>query len=127
MDDMVLWSDRLAELRIAEETSRAFLREYLGLALKTAYVNRTAHGLNFLGCRVFPTHIILNRHSRRRFRRRLAHLEWAHAVGRIGEAELQQRADSLVAFTRMAGVSSWRFRQATLQKLMVGGQEPRSV
>jgi RNA-directed DNA polymerase len=126
MDDMALWSDADDELETALVRGRDFLQDLLGLELKTAYINRTEHGLNFLGCRLFRTHTILNRRSRRRFRRRLAHLEKAHAMGRIEESELQRRADALVAFTRMKGVSSWQFRQATLQRREVSGQEPRS-
>jgi len=126
MDDMALWSDTAEELESALTRGREFLGDHLGLELKTAYRNRSQHGLDFLGCRIFPNHVILNRRSRRRFRRRLTHLEKAHAMGRIEETEMQQRADALVAFTRMRGVSSWLFRAATLQRMTVSGQEPRS-
>jgi len=127
MDDMALWSDDVGELQIATQRGRDFLKDCLGLDLKIAYRNQTRHGLNFLGCRLFRTHTILNRSSRRRFRRRLTQLENAHALGRINDPELQQRSAALVAFTRMKGVSSWQFRRATLERMRVSGQEPRSV
>jgi retron-type reverse transcriptase len=127
MDDMALWSDSSDELEMAAARGREFLGAQLGLELKTAYCNRSGHGLDFLGCRVFPGRVILNQRSRRRFRRRLAHLEKAHASGRIGESALQQRAEALVAFTRMRGVCSWRFRQAILERAVVSDQEPRSA
>lgn len=127
MDDMILWSDDAQELRSALGRGREFLDVVLGLELKTGFVNRTEHGVNFLGCRIFQMHTIMNRVSRSRFRRRLTHLEKAHAQGRIGSDELQQRAEALIAFTRMEGVSSWQFRQATLEKMRVSGQEPRSA
>ena len=35
------------------------LREELGLELKpTPYLNRTTHGMDFLGCRVFRRHLL---------------------------------------------------------------------
>jgi retron-type reverse transcriptase len=126
MDDMALWADgqRLKELlRVAE----AFLGEELGLELKpTPVLNRTAHGMDYLGCRVFATHMILNRRSRVRFRRKLAHLEEQHRLGNIDEQQLQQRATALVAFTRTEGVSAWKFRRAVLQSLAVSGQRART-
>jgi retron-type reverse transcriptase len=117
MDDMALWSDSLEPLQRSLARSRDFLKDELQLELKEfPFFNRSGHGLVFLGCRVFPSHAILNRRSRQRFRHKLAALEEASAEGDLEEAELQQRAQSLVAFTRQGGVCSWRFRQAVLQK-----------
>jgi hypothetical protein len=127
MDDMALWSASPEELQSALAAGRTYLAETLGLQLKAGYLNRSAHGLDFLGCRVFRRHLILNRRSRRRFQRKLFGLESSHADGQTGEAELQQRAQSLVAFARQAGVCSWRFRQAVLQKAWVRGHGPPSV
>ncbi len=115
MDDMALWSDDRAELKATLAVGERFLREELGLVLKpTPYLNRTAHGMDFLGCRVYRDHLELNRRSRVRFRRRLRRLEAWHAAGRIDERQLQQRATALVAFARAAGVSSWHFRRSAV-------------
>ena len=82
--------------------------------------------MDFLGCRVFPTHMMLNRRSRVRFRRKL-NAPGAGIPGRqLDEAGLQQRATALVAFTRTPGVSSWRFRRGVLESLPVGGHRPRT-
>jgi hypothetical protein len=83
--------------------------------------------MDFLGCRVFPSHQTLNRRSRVRFQRKLHALEAAFLEGRIDEATLQQRGTALVAFTRTAGLSSWRFRQHVLESSLVDGQGPRTV
>jgi len=127
MDDLALWTDDLDHLRAAEEEAVRFLADELALLVKPyPYRNRTTHGMDFLGCRVFRTHLVLNRRGRVRFGRKLHSLEKAQLNGRIDEAELQARATSLVAFTQAAGVSSWRFRGRVLYHLPVSGQEART-
>jgi RNA-directed DNA polymerase len=127
MDDMALWAHDPGDLRAALQAGECFLHDELGLDLKPwPYLNRTRHGMDFLGCRVFREHTTLNRHSRVRFQRRLRQLEQACEAGRLSERHLQERATAMVAFTRTAGISSWRFRRAVLQKLSVSGQGPRT-
>jgi len=87
--------------------------------------DRTEHSMDFLGCRVFRQHQVLNRRSRQRFRRKLARLEGDFAAERIDEGELQQRATALVAFTRTAGLCGWRFRRAVLEEMPVSGHKAR--
>jgi hypothetical protein len=122
MDDMALWADDPALLRAVLGEAERWLRDELGLALKPSHGNRTRHGMDFLGCRVFPDHLTLNRRSRVRCRRRLRQLEAWHAAGWIGEGELQQRATAVVAFARAAGVSSWRFRRSLVESASAGGR-----
>ena len=127
MDDMALWADDQRELRVALQAGESYLRDELGLELKPwPYSNRTVHGMDFLGCRVFREHMTLNRRSRVRFYRRLRQLEQAYQAGDLSERVLQQRATALVAFTRTAGIGSWQFRRAVLEKLSVSGQGPRT-
>ncbi len=123
MDDCALWGESSAEVAACLDASRAFLSAQLGLDLKAdPYINRSDHGLDFLGCRVFPGRLVLNRRSRVRFRRKLKALEEAYLLGRIAESVLQQRATALVAFTRTPRLSSWGFRRRVLQSLPVSGQ-----
>jgi RNA-directed DNA polymerase len=127
MDDMALWADSKADLADALRASEAYLRDELRLTLKpTPYVNRVEHGMDFLGCRLYGGHLVLNRRSRRRYRRKLAWLERCHVAGTITERQLQDRATALTAFTRTPGLCSWRFRQAVLQRMAVSGPGPRS-
>lgn len=115
MDDIALWGASTRELATCAADCREFLSSELGLEIKPVLpMNRVAHGMDFLGCRIYPTHITLNRRSRVRFRRRLLLLERLFADGRISERELRDRATALVAFARGAGVSSWRFRAGVL-------------
>jgi RNA-directed DNA polymerase len=127
MDDMALWSDDRAALQKVLIVGRDFLRHELDLDLKDhPYANRTEHGTDFLGCRVFRYHTILNRRSRRRLRRKLHLLEKWYATGLISSAELQERATAVMAFARTAGVSSWRLRKGVVQTLRVSGQRART-
>jgi len=123
MDDCALWGESSVEMRAWLEDAHGFLFAQLGLDLKAdPYINRSTHGLDFLGCRVFPNRLVLNRRSRVRFRRRLRSLEDAYRARQIHESQLQQRITALVAFTRTPGLSSWVFRQQVLESLPVSGQ-----
>jgi hypothetical protein len=54
MDDMALWGVSKDTLRAALAAGELFLAEELGLRLKPfPYLNRTEHGMDFLGCRLF--------------------------------------------------------------------------
>ena len=118
MDDMALWADDRPALRTALIAGERFLADELGLMLKpTPYLNRTAHGMDFLGFRVHRDRLELNRNSKVRFRRRLNRLETEYAAGGIGEAELQRRATALTAFTVAAGASSWHFRRSAIDSI----------
>lgn len=122
MDDIALWGPSTRELARCAADCREFLSSELGLEIKPALpMNRVVHGMDFLGCRIYPTHITLNRRSRVRFRRRLLLLERLCAEGRISERELRDRATALVAFARGAGVSSWRFRAGVLVSTLARG------
>jgi RNA-directed DNA polymerase len=127
MDDMALWSNDRSALTAALLVGERFLSDELGLTLKPVpYLNRTAHGMDFLGMRVYRRHLTLNRRSRVRFRRRLRELEAWHATGEVREQQLQQRGTALVAFARSAGVSSWRFRRAAIESASAGGRRART-
>lgn len=120
MDDLVLWCDDRDRLRVAEAGCREFLREALGLEFKPAAVAPSAHGLEFLGCRILPTHTLLSRRSRRRYGRRVRILARAHRLGLLNEHVLQKRLEALAAFARTANVRSWQFRRTVMKSSMVG-------
>ncbi len=118
MDDILIWGATRGELRQALARISEFLFDNLGLTLKpTPYWNRSVHGVDFLGARVFPSRMVLNRRSRVRFRRKLHSIELEHSRGEIGELEMQQRATSLVEFTQAGGLASWNFRRKVLERL----------
>ncbi|MDZ4848118.1 MAG: reverse transcriptase/maturase family protein [Pirellulaceae bacterium] len=116
MDDMILWHNDLHELQSIQRRCIDFASDDLGLEFKPSDVRRTSTGVGFLGCRIWPTHVELNRRSKRRWYCRLRVLERAERLGLISEVELQIRTTALTAFATSGGVKSWRFRQSVLQK-----------
>ncbi|MFC1572679.1 reverse transcriptase domain-containing protein [Candidatus Eisenbacteria bacterium] len=127
MDDCVVWGTASGELREVLFRCESFLGTELRLEVKRDPIICPArHGFEFLGCRVYPSHLKLNRRSRGRFRRRLTELEVAYGRGEISEQTLQERATSLVAFTTAGGTKSWQFRTRVLQQLAVSGHWART-
>ncbi len=109
MDDFIVWSNDREELKSVLKEVIRYSNEELSLSIKEApFINRTAHGMDFLGMRVFPQAIRLSRASGRRYLQKIRALSWAFQVGRIGEEELQVRETSLTAFTQQAEASAWR-------------------
>jgi RNA-directed DNA polymerase len=128
MDDCVVWGTTATALRGILSRCERFLETELRLQVKPEPVIKpTRHGLEFLGCRVFPTHLSLNRRSRARLRHRLEQLEAAYMCGRIDEDTLQKRGTALVSFTRAGGTMSWRFRTRVLKRMPVGDHWARTV
>ena len=130
MDDLLLWHDDPKRLEEVHHFCGAFAAGKLSLEFKPSNVRRVSAGINYLGCRIWPTHVELNRRSKRRWRSRVRVLERAERLGLISERELQTRLTALTAFAKGAGVKSWRFRRAVLQKGSVDdpqGLEPREL
>lgn len=122
MDDFVTWDDDRVRLGSIRDQIREFVARELGLALKPEpYINRCVHGMDFLGCRIFPTYRTLSRRSRVRFRREVHRLEREYDEDRIDEPSLQRRVTALVAFARSADVASWRWRSRVVGSSPVGG------
>ena len=119
MDDMILWHDDDSQLIMIHQQCQDFASDTLSLEFKAASVQRTAGGAEFLGTRIWPTHVALNRRSKRRWRNRVRVLERAERLGLISELELQHRLTALTAFAKAAGVRSWRFRQSVIQQVAV--------
>ena len=124
MDDMALWLPDSPTARGIEASAREFLAVELDLQPKAdPYANRTAHGMDFLGCRLFPSHAVPNRRGRIRFRRKWRELANTYDQGAMSDREFQVRAMALVSFLRTDGVASCRFRRRTLLSESVGGRE----
>lgn len=123
MDDIVLWHSSRQALVEVHDRCQQFTATQLALEFKPAEAQRTVAGVSFLGCRIFPAHVELNRRSKRRWRRRVRVLERAERLGLMSETSLQQRLSSLTAFSCAAGTKSWKFRHAVVQERLVDGPE----
>jgi hypothetical protein len=103
MDDMVTWSAEKHRLREAESAIGAAL-DSLGLAFKAPpFLNRCVHGMDFLGCRIFPGRREPNRATRVRWLRSLRSLEAALTEGALSEAAAQRRLTALSAHMALCG------------------------
>ncbi len=99
MDDFVLWGEDPAQIRIWWEQIRQFLEVKLCLELKPGtHANRTEHGMDFCGFRIFRGWRVLNRRSKKRLVGRLKELRALE--GRVAEQTLQRRAEAVFAFTK---------------------------
>ena len=108
---------------VGVDQCRDFLAGELQVEFKaTPYINRTQHGLEFLGCRVHSSHLHAEPQKPRPGTPWRLALERLYGEGRIDETELQRRATALFAYMRAGGCASWRFRCGLLQQLSVGGQ-----
>jgi hypothetical protein len=107
MDDRALWVADAAGARAARAVLVKCAQEELGLEMKTSFINRSEHGMDFLGHRVFPHRLGLNRASRTRYQHRLRDLV---ADAGVDEATAQERAVALTAFTQRADCLLWRQR-----------------
>ena len=115
MDDFVCWADDKAALIAAGREIGRFVEGELELALKHPPCPQpTARGMDFLGYRIFPSHTVLNRRSRVRYRRRLRALERLDERAEITEAGLQQRLTALMAF--VLPTRSWGFRRRVMEE-----------
>ena len=66
MDDMLLLSNDKEQLKFDLEKIKEYSHS-LGLTLKPIVYNKTENGVSFLGYRLFPHKILLNKTSKRRF------------------------------------------------------------
>lgn len=113
MDDMVLWGRYRTQLCGLREEAQCFFNDELHLKLKQARIGVVAHGVPFLGCKVFAGYRTLDARSRRRFCKKIHLLDRLLADGRIDENEAQQRGEALCAFARTACSYAYRHHVLT--------------
>jgi retron-type reverse transcriptase len=82
-DDFCLFSDDKTYLRKMKELIRLFIDEKLLLQYSKAEVFPVSQGVDFLGYRHFPTHILVRKSTAKRIQRRLRGLPLALAQGDI--------------------------------------------
>ncbi len=108
MDDMVLWSNDRDTLQTAHKEISAFVHDRLSCTLKPMQLNRVEFGLPFLGYRLWPYHVRLSGHSKRRFVRKLSRAEAMLNNGLWGQDMYQRRVTPLYAFLQHADTRGLR-------------------
>ncbi len=109
MDDFSIWHSSKGALKKIRSGVVLFASDSLGLYLKgEPYLNRTRHGMDFLGMRVFPQTVRLNRCSKKRFVAKIRRYEWLLACGHLSEVDFQERVTALTAFVQQADTLEFR-------------------
>jgi RNA-directed DNA polymerase len=125
MDDFVCWGDDKAAMVKLGQEIRDFVMGELGLTLKHPPAPQpSARGMDFLGYRIFPSHTVLNRRSKLRYRRRLSVLAQLHANGLLAESQVQQRLTALTAFVLPARSHTFRCNVLENPWMSAIGHEP---
>lgn len=104
MDEVLLFADSKVELWRTFAGLRAFLRDRLRLEFKpeATRIAPVTEGFGFLGFRIFPGLVRVDRGKLARMRRRVRALERGWATGRIDDRDLAARVQSMVAHLRCA-------------------------
>ena len=104
MDDMLLFGNDKAALHRLCAQIRTFLRDALLLDLKERSIRLSpvSQGISFLGFRIFPRLIRLQRTGWTRFKRKVRAREQAYAKGDIDERALVQSVQSLLGHVQHA-------------------------
>ena len=102
MDDFVLFSHSKKELLSLRPEIEQFLFQRLKLALKPGgtWINRSSHGLSFLGMRIFPRFIRVRPENRRRSLRRLDQKVRDWEDGKLDEERMAQSLASITGHLR---------------------------
>ncbi len=113
MDDFLVFGNGKDALWQVFDDIETFLTENLALDLKekATRVAPVAEGIPFLGFRVFPGVVRLQRPNLVRFRKKVKSREAAYLAGHISESELIQSVGSMIAFVNHANSRSLRRKE----------------
>jgi RNA-directed DNA polymerase len=102
MDDLVLFEQMKHVLLLHWSVIAEFLDRHLKLRINepATFLNRSAHGLSFLGMRIFPRFIRVKPENRRRSLRRLTRRIEDWQQGYLDEATMQQSMTSIIGHLR---------------------------
>lgn len=112
MDDFILLADTKTDLHDLRAEISRFLRCQLGLRLKESatFLAPVKQGVPFLGFRVFPGLIRLQRQNVLRFRRNYIKKEQAYLSGKMDEASFIRSANSMIGHIAQADTLRMRRR-----------------
>jgi RNA-directed DNA polymerase len=114
MDDFLLFANDKATLHAWRAEVVNFLVSLrLVLHPRKSVVFPVKNGVDFVGFRVFPTHVRLRRSSVRRFARRLRHLREAYSAGQMDFEQVNTSIRSWVAHASYANSYNLRRRLLT--------------
>jgi len=102
MDDFVLWGNSAKELKLLLSRIEEFMGNRLKLELKPGgvWINKTSHGLSFLGMRIFPGVIRVRSENRRRSLKRFSQRAGEWKKGDISDEKMIQSLTSIIGHLR---------------------------
>lgn len=120
MDDFIVFNAQKMILKNILEQIREFLKKELTLELKdNIQLNRSSHGIPFLGFRVFPNKILLSPESKKRFSIKFREYERKYLDKEWSERDLVFHTEPLIEFTKIA--DSAGFRQNVFNRFGING------
>ena len=110
MDDLVLWADEKSTLRDAADRIAVFLHNRLFLRVKEGglLLAPVLQGLPFLGFRIFPGVVRIDRRGWRRFRRKAMATDRKLSSGAVDHDAWQRSMASLVGHMQQADTRNLR-------------------
>lgn len=108
MDDMVLWHNDKDSLKESGKRLEDFLESRLHLELKTWCLNKSQHGLNLVGYKIYQGTTLLNNRSKKRFQQKMKDYREKLETGIWTEQDYQRHILPLLAFTSHASTFSLR-------------------
>ncbi len=113
MDDFVLFAPRKELLHSYLGSLRGYLSEKLKLELKekVTKIAPVSEGVPFLGFRIYPSLIRVQRVNLIRYRKKIRQKEWDYESGKLVEAKLIESVNSLIAHISHASTLSLRRKE----------------
>jgi len=120
MDDILIFSESKGELLDIYGDAVLYAKEKLKLALKPPVLGPAAGGAPFLGFLVkpiepprrmasgIPTGIYLQQKTKRRYKKRMAEIEYKRKNGALGDLDASRRAESVTAHLLLARSRNFR-------------------
>jgi len=112
MDDMLIFSDNKNDLKDLYADAVSYTEEKLKLSLKPAVLGYVTNGAPFLGFLIKPFGIYLQKKTKRRYKARIAEIEYKRKKGLFTELEAGRRTESVTSHLLLA--RSLKFRNTVL-------------
>lgn len=117
MDDMVILSNNIAYLKGILQKIKNFIETKLELKLKenAVYINKRSNGITFIGARIFPNTLRINKKSLKRGLRKLEKRNYAYNLNDIADNNYMASLSSISG--HISFFDSYKLRQSLGQAL----------
>lgn len=102
MDDFVIFDNDKEKLKVLRPKIEDFLKSELCLDLKESatYINKRLNGLSFLGMRVFPATVRINKINLKRTVKKMQIKAELYSAGKIKDENITQSAQSITGYLK---------------------------